>query len=219
MALSVDTSKVTLFGNMGGDIWNTGYWVDVDASLTPPAQADLDTWTTNVRTAWSTNFWTTTIRAMADPAVNYLGVRAHYYPAGSSVSTRTSESLVPSPTLGTGTQIHPYEVATVVTLRTVNASRRGRGRMYLPLSGVPMATGGLYSSGSIGAVADAAKASIDASNALATVGSITSTRAVVASQADGLVLPVTRITMDTKPDSQRRRQNKLVATLTSRTII
>lgn len=215
MPLNEDIIKVTYFGAMGSDVWNTGFNVTLDVAGGVPSQADLNAAAVIFRGFFTLRAWDTAQRALAAVWTSYLGVRLHYYPAGSQVATRVAESLIPSPFVGTSANPHPSQCSIVASLRTVSSSRRGRGRMYLPYNGIGNITGGVYNTTHIPTVGDAVANLLSDVNIMAAVGGLSNFQAVVASQADGICLPVTNVIVDNVPDVQRRRSNNLTATLRS----
>lgn len=212
VALNVPTIKVSINGRAaGGEEWSTGFWcvyVDTDT----PTSSQLNTFAGDVLDAFG-GVWAVELASQTSGAIVPESCRVHFYPAGSLVSTVTGEDTG-TIAAGTSTVTHPYQVGLVCSLRTALATRRGRGRMYLPLTGIPLSAGtGQYNGDEIPTIADAMQAFFNAVNNLTVGGSPVGV--VVASHADGLVQPVTHIIIDSIPDVQRRRANQLAASTTA----
>jgi hypothetical protein len=107
--------------------------------------------------------------------------------------------------VGTGGGNHPKQCSAVMTLRSSLSSRSGRGRMYLPATGVVVIAGGEMTHGDIDNTVDFLAVWF---GALAAGGFVP----VVLSQKLSASNAVTRVDADYVPDTQRRRRNKLVTT-------
>lgn len=191
----------------GGDIFNFGLHVDSTASL----QATATAWAAAITDAWEgtgtpagslTTYYTDEMTVNAASAV--------------SLVTATGQQIeridVPLSLTGTSTgQQLPPQLALVVSLRTILATKRGRGRFYLPA----MATNALSSGRCLPAAQTAvlngwgrALNSLVAAGATPVVWSI------------GLPTPpvVSRIEVGDVFDTQRRRRDQLTEARVSTTI-
>lgn len=208
MPVNTPTVKLDIEGvRTGGEEWNTGFWVDVP---TPITQGDLNVWLGLVATAINT--WWSGVRVYASTNTVPVLVRARFYPANANAATLLAEFGLTS-TAGTGTTLHPYQCAVVASLRTAVPSRRTRGRMYLPLDAMPMQAAGNYNTTGTASVSGQTATMINSINA-ATLAAGTAT-AVIRSEAAGSVQAVTAVVVDSIPDVQRRRANKLASALTT----
>lgn len=216
VALDVPTIKASIVGQFGGgEIWNTGFWLRVNEFATPPAE-QMNDLAEDIFNLWG-GIWLASLDSLAGTGTKPLGCRTHYYPQGSLVSTQTGESLAELAG-GTQTQVHPYQVGVVCSLRTPVATRRTRGRMYLPLNAVPTSAASGQYSADVGVVADAMQAFFNEVNNLL-LGGTDPLSLVVASHASGSTEAVTSIRVDSVPDVQRRRVNALVPLLTENRVI
>lgn len=100
----------------------------------------------------------------------------------------------------------PLQLSTVLTLRTVNLSRSGRGRMYLPTNGegILSGVGHVWSNLVVNNLVDkfAAFLSDRVTN---------SCLPVVVSRSQTLMRPIISVDADYIPDTQRRRRRQLVS--------
>lgn len=136
---------------------------------------------------------------------------AYYYTGG----VATSHSQLAVTHVGTGAASGaPCQIALVLTLRTALATRSGRGRIYLPTRNIVTAgsTGHLSSPANLNTVCDKFR---DYCRSVSTGGVV---NVVVVSQTHSFVNPVTSISADDVPDTQRRRRNKLVGTVHTATV-
>lgn len=140
------------------------------------------------------------------------GVDVYYYPAYPGKAT-ISASADYSPFRGpnTGDNI-PSQCSLVVTLRTATTGRSGRGRVYLPFTrAAQLQTDGQVGVGAIASVADAFKGFSD-SVIGAMSGSLPGYQGpYVVSGTHGVANAVTRFIIDSKVDTQRRREDKQAA--------
>lgn len=115
-----------------------------------------------------------------------------------------------TPPAGPGTSLIPAQNSVVLSLRTANATRKGRGRMYLPGLG----NGGLDTSGMVnptarGNVATAGAALMAAVQYTQGVGPALEIAPVVIGQAGATFFKVKRCSVGSVVDAQRRRRLQL----------
>lgn len=186
-------------------------------TVTPASQALVDATATAI-----TNFWTTNLTGMIDPAFKLEFARlASIAPNGQYVpGTRAYDHTFPGTGGGAGgsTPLYsfPLQVAMVTTMLT--AQPRGqayKGRLYLPYAAGATLNSYLWrwdpavANNRSNAVAAMITALNTALGAKATVFS-TGTKAAPAVGAKQLI---TGCLTDTKPDTQRRRAKQLTSTL------
>lgn len=129
--------------------------------------------------------------------------------------TKPVEGLAGTLTAFGGSSGHnlPPECALVASLRTDLKGRSGRGRMYLPLTGMLIGNDGLAPAVCATDVAGAVAAflnSCDGHTFESSTGSDTGRlRAVVNSTTHGMTSDVNKVLVDTRVDAQRRREDKL----------
>lgn len=135
-------------------------------------------------------------------AVQFLSTRSYLREPGSGVATLVGD-FTGAPLAGSGTQVHPTQVALVVSLRTDIAGRAWRGRIYLPALVASVA----MSQAQLDSVALAAADMIAGINQ--DISGIAGTPWGVAFGPLIEPSPVTSVSLDNLLDTQRRRRNKL----------
>lgn len=191
--------------NVGGEKINTGFWVFLNSS--PPTQSDLDTLTTDAATLW--NSFTGAIQGFLYTGVTWANVNSYYYDGTSDNAALQSIHALTANTGTVSTNGGPIDQCLVVSLRTGLPGRNRRGRMYIPYHTPVLAASGNTSSTNATTMATAAGTLLNGWSA-AHVG-----WAAVVSRTSTQSRPVTQVQVDTKPDIQRRRENKLVASSTA----
>lgn len=161
-----------------------------------------------------------TYAASINPDTNFAETGVYFYPFGSLVATQSAVSPARAASLGTGSGNLPVQTSCVVSLRTGVSGRTGRGRNYLPFNGTALTTGHQFSTTPITNAAIAYQTWLQAINAYSSVPSnVSSIVPCVASHVTGNLSPITQVTVDSDPDTQRRRSDKiLAASQVSRTI-
>lgn len=189
----------TLLGAYTGEIWTFRVHSDGNVSLAA------------AQSAWSSGIG-------AFGSVAYLGD----LPATCSFTEITTAELDPvtggqltkasDPRSEVGTSAAaglPMQIAPVVSLRTLDASRRGRGRFYAPSPAVDTQAEGRMTTTARGNLADSAEAMF---NALQAAG----LTPVLYGGAGATPLNLTSLDVGDVVDTQRRRRNKLIESRTSR---
>lgn len=113
---------------------------------------------------------------------------------------------------GTGSAAHPYQTSLVFSLRTLNATARGKGRLYWPATGVAVDNTSLRISDTTrGIVTTAMKTYLSGiETAMKAVAGLSSLRLVVWSRSNAAGYYVDRILGGDVLDTQRRRRDALV---------
>lgn len=185
-------------GTFEGEIWT--FTMHSDGTLAVGDAADL--WETATATFWnaiSTHINEDTVMVRATTVTLDPGT-------GAQLTRRDRDVTRP------GTSIEaslPYQVTAVVSLRTDDASRRGRGRFYTPSFDVVSQAAGRLTAGAQGDLADGAEAMLEEM------------------QSGGLApVLLSRDTMETREiirldvgdvlDTQRRRRNGLTESRVTR---
>ena len=134
-------------------------------------------------------------------------VRSSYTPAGSATATVIGSSTPDIPSVGSASGSLPTQTALVVSLGTGLAGRSNRGRVYLPMVGYTLA-GHYVASGDVDGLAT------KFTNFLAALNDIAGTGYGFGSCVAGksAATPITGVRIDNRPDIQRRRADKVVAT-------
>lgn len=137
------------------------------------------------------------------PTDSFTQLDSYYYAGGTAAAAHGQAPMVFAGTAPFG--IHPTQIAVVATLRTALNTRRGRGRIYLPATGVQMTgTYPLLATSTVNAMLDALALMLTARKLDPLVAP------VVVSQTGSITSPIISVDGDTIADTQRRRRNKLV---------
>jgi len=201
--------KVSVRGTMAGGVQDVswGFWLGV-GNVDFISQSDLDGITADVKTAVDAFLQTSTVAKWWTSQEVFTGVQCYAYFASSVTADLQAEALFAAGRAGSGTANHPKETSIVVSLRSGTPGRSGRGRFYLPATGIAMDATGVVSSDT-----DVDNLGNAADTMFTTLGTAT-WELVVASFTKGRVYPVTSLVTDNRPDTQRRRTDKISATHT-----
>jgi hypothetical protein len=202
-----DTYRVSILGTGPlGETFDTSFWGYNGA---PTTNAAANTLAGLIRDAWVTNARTAMI-PMLSTQQKYTEIRLYSYPEGGPTASFIGSAPI---TTGTGTSgtFNATQIAMVVSLRTAMAGRRHRGRMYLPAAGLASATQHQWTQTQCDDVATAMGNFFSAVNAIGTFGAVVVLSQVGAGEWEN----VSEIRVDSKPDIQRRRANKLLPSFTS----
>lgn len=133
---------------------------------------------------------------------------SYYYPSGS-----THAALVSTPATltaaGAGSRQMPPQCALVMSLRSLTPGRSGRGRNYLPMGIGGSNNGGGIGNTQLGTVA-AAYTNILTNISALSISGFTGQVPIVASFTTGLFYQVINVVADSKIDTQRRREDKVL---------
>lgn len=204
MTIPADVSRVSILGTgPGSEQFDTSFWLIGDAPLNSTgantiAASVRDLWQTHASSSWKTLLATTQ---------TFTEIRVYGYKDGGPVATAIGSAAIASGA-GTGANKNALQLCMVVSLRTLFAGRRNRGRMYLPATGLTPASTHDYQFSNVQQVANGTAAFFSGINASAP-GYIVG---VVSQVGAGAVNGVTSVYVDGKPDIQRRRANKFVST-------
>lgn len=144
------------------------------------------------------------LKAALHSSDHLAGVNAQYVVGTAVIGSAYSE--LGSPEAGAGATRHDFSTAWVVSLRTDEAGRTARGRCYFPATGVSLDATGVIEAPTPSAFADGF------GNLLADVTTAhtdPTAEIQVYSRTLDILRPVTRVLVDSRPDNQRRRLNKL----------
>jgi hypothetical protein len=190
--------------NLGGEVINTGWWAFLNTAA--PTQTDINTLTSDAAGVWNT--FSLAMEPYFYTGVSWKQVQSYYYDGGSNnaalqgVANLTANAGTQA---GTGT---PIDTCVVASLRTGFPGRDKRGRMYLPYHKAVLNATGQMSSTDAGLIVAAC------GNMFNSWSSAHPGWAAVVSRTSSSSRAITQVLVDTKPDVQRRRENKLVATAT-----
>jgi len=210
MAIPSGMTRVVFGGTApNGEIFQWGFWVQGTASTNVEASALAE----DLLQVWLDLDVRLPIQSLIKSDSSYTFVKAYCYPTGGPTATFVGERTITpgGGGGGSGSGNAPLYQCMVVSTRTALSGRTHRGRLYLPASGTTLDTTHRFANPLLGQVADAMKAMFDAVNDFVVpVGLVVS----VLSQKDSDSEFVTSISIDSKPDVQRRRENKMAPGLT-----
>lgn len=194
-----------------GDIAAVQSW-SVSLSLAPAPATVSQSSLTAVCTAAMNRFatwWSASTGGLAGrnaADVRFLGADAYLYAAGGGGGAALQASTdLTTPVAGTSTGPHPTQTSLVVTLLTGLPGRSFRGRMYLPMTGGALGTNHQLTQANVTDLVTAGKAFFDGLNTDA--ASLAYGSVCVHGRAGDIEVESIRI--DSEPDVQRRRANKL----------
>jgi hypothetical protein len=191
-----------------GDIWMTGFQVDADAG--EDAASTLASWVTAWALFWNGTGASDDFKSLAKTTLTTIEqTSTEVGPDGKNVTQAVATVAL----AGTATDDSmPGETSPVISLRTANASKAGRGRLYLPcVTEASNAGSGVIVTGSQTQLADAAQNLIQSLNgANMAVG--------VFHRFTNTFDPVTACDVANLFRVQRRRQNKVTTVRSRRTV-
>lgn len=201
MSIPDGLTKLVISGGLGAgaEKWACSLWLDGYTAGTGSGSIDLDA--LEINTQWVA-FRTAVLACMtADDNFNQLD--SYYYEGNVAVAHKQKTGSHPGTV---SSNVHPFQIAGVLTLRTANATRSGRGRIYLPTHAIPIFTTGQLSGSQLNTCADTLAAWMSTfaeSSPLITP--------VVVSQTHGTKSAITSVENDLILDTQRRRRSKLTS--------
>jgi hypothetical protein len=215
----VSAIKLTWGGFIGGvQTWSTGLWLNHTELSPGMSQAQLDAWAAAMDPFVAT--WVTAIKPSWSAGTDWRGVTASNYSIGTTVANRISHSNLSGTVVGTGSSILPPQCSLVHSLRTTEAGRRGRGRMYVPLTSNTVQANHQTTSATTVTHTAATIALIHSLNAHAAGPTNTNAQIVsVASFTSGAMFPVTSVITNSDIDIQRRRSDKVLAAFQTATAV
>lgn len=189
----------TLLGTYPGEVWTFRVHSDGNISLAAAQSA----WASGV-TAFASAAYLGDL--CADVAFTEI-TTAELDPVTGGQLTKASD---PRSEVGTSVAAClPFQCTPVVSLRTADASRRGRGRFYAPSPAVDTQSGGRLTATAQGNLADSAAALF---GGLSGAG----LQPVLYGGAGSTTIPLVSLDVGDVIDTQRRRRNKLIEARTSR---
>jgi hypothetical protein len=201
MAIPAGVARVSITGTEpASDIFDTSFWVNTtNASNNAEAGAYASMVASHFASSLGAGF--------SGIAGLNRGLVAHVYgyPTGGPVATAVgSAPITYSGTAGSGSNFN--QICLVTTLLTAQSGRSKRGRMYWPAFNLQtqLPTVPLFAVTPVNTFVNGLANFFDAINADALAGTVT-----VVSRTLSSIEHVTAVRADYKPDTQRRRINKL----------
>jgi hypothetical protein len=211
MAIPADVMRLSIVGHGAGpDIWNISFWWkpslpgDHVASTNAQAAASLTAILGDAK--WTT--FKTFLMTLMPSACTLDSVSLYCYPTGGPNATAIANTLTPAVgTNGVGPQIP--QTCQVASLRTGQSGRSFRGRVYLPKWSATL-TGALQFAGTDCTTTANAVAAFLSGWSLKTITPAgQGIFAVVVSPTRGAASGIEKVVVDSKPDVQRRRINRM----------
>lgn len=205
--------KVVLQGTLATvQSWSTSFWLDLGDPAPQPSQAALDAYAAAITGAMATPVGTIAT-ALFGSTTKTTQVELYWYNPNTihAAMVATPQALVKT---GGGGADGPLFTALVASMRSLTPGRSGRGRCYWPLTiAGPTGAGGQVGAATCSTLATQWAGVLTAVNALPAGGAAPlGQAAVVASFTKGIGYPINHVTVDSIPDTQHRRSDKLVAT-------
>lgn len=212
--VSLDMIKLNARGTiLTSQSWSTGFWCTFDAGGAW-GSANFLAYATAME-ALVQNWWQS-VKVLAKSTTSYTGMDAYLYPSAATTAQQVANVSAGGGIQGSGTGTNPTQTSLVMSLRTNVSGRRGRGRMYVPATGVPLDSNHQVSSATCIVAANATRDLFDDVNAYVNApANIVSQRVVIRSAAAGNGPAVTVVLVDSEPDIQRRRADALAAIYTA----
>lgn len=212
VALAGPAIRVVMQGRIDtSQTWSVSIWNQVVTTVgTGFTQAQLNTLAADMDTIAQTCF--STYASSVHPDTDFRQTSVYHYPATVLNSTQVAVSPARAAAVGTGTGNLPVQCSCVVSLHTGTSGRSGRGRNYLPFTGAILTTHHQFNTTPITNAAIAYQAMLQSFLSYTSGGSnVASLIPSVASHVTGLMYPITQVTVDSDPDVQRRRSDKILA--------
>lgn len=212
--LGKNAVKQVLYGSFAGtqDV-SVGLWVDTGVG-TPPTQSEFDTYAATMSGFWLTAVSDSDLNKAWTNQLKFSGLRCYHYTTPSTHADLVSEAPFGTDVAGEGSTAHPTEVSIVCSNRSAVPGRSGRGRSYWPANALPISSTGQFTDSNIGPLALVLQSLYQSINGEAITFDSLSQLVAIASFTKGNLYPVVRIEVDDKPDTQRRRQDKVPSLLT-----
>lgn len=215
VGLPSDAVKLVIQGSIAGvQSWSVGLWGQI--TLPGGAWAIANQQAATEDLAGFVETWAVAMRQFWAPDTQYEQLSSYFYPAHSLVSTQVGTFAETTPIVGTGSHYHSTSCSMVQSLRTDVPGRSGRGRIYVPADAANINTAHEFSSSDIGAASGATATMLHGFNGYSSVPhGVTALHMMVASFTKLQMNDITSVVVDSRPDSQRRREDKMPITNTS----
>lgn len=203
MPIPADVCKISLVGSVsGGEEFVTSFWITGGPADSSEA---ANAFAASIVALPSFATLLARLKGMMTSDMSYTQLRVYRYQSGGNTADFVGFAPIAAGQ-GTSTGNGILQVAMVATLNTLFAGRRYRGRMYFPATGMGITAHQFATTAAQGLATDLA-AFFSAVNSIGLVGAV-SVVSRIASEATG----VSQVSVDTKPDIQRRRAEGLVPT-------
>jgi hypothetical protein len=206
-----NSARLDIRGTLAGgaDVFSTSVWLrsTVIGGAAPGTNAQAQTAVSAIVAMTQFSAFITAVKAWLVTTDAYTNCALYSYPTGHTSADAIGTQTFGSST-GLSTQYGPRQMSRVITLRTGQAGRSFRGRMYIPAPGVTILSNGLIQNDAQPAC-DALTAWFRAMALASFWPAGTGVFASVHSPTRGVMTSVTQVSCDSRPDIQRRRANRL----------
>lgn len=208
MTFADEHQLVTVFGTAFGGLETWSFGVRFGGSGSTVTQALADALVAPTVTLWNDpTLFMPNSHSLTGVKVAPIGIDGKYPPGQIAYIGTIAPDTGP-----TSTNLHPAQVATVVTFLSTPTprGRASRGRIYLPpaASTVNPTTG---QNGMAASLAAAVRTWLNALNGLAVLGNAS----IMSELGTGLSTPITHVRADSLYDTQRRRRRQLTSPTTT----
>lgn len=206
MSIPAGCTKVSIIGTMeGADVFDTGFFME---GLTIASAADANTAAASMASIFDSVAGKSYLLGLMAVGTNITEFRVYHYTGGPTATFVGSHLQAEA---GQGTAQLPAQVAVVATTLTGFSGRSNRGRMYWPADGADLSGGHQLPAALVGHVAGTvAEYFHDIKVAYPGI-----TGPCVVSQTNTSYKAITSVKVDSKPDIQRRRANKVTPITTA----
>lgn len=196
--------RMVMYGTLpGGEIWNAGYFIDIPASSPTEASSFATTAFTVLSDGTGTHFGARLAAKWLHNGSTFAGVKCYSYNSAGTHATYKGQSSGGA-LVGTalGSLTNPTSV--VLTVNTALAGSTHRGRIYMPAVGqIPDTINGYFPSTDVANLCAAFATDIKTASNFSTQAHL-----IVVSQKLTSFMPAVSISVDQRPDTQRRRANR-----------
>lgn len=208
--MTVPIVKIVIGGHIVNQPWSFGIFCDA-AGAQNASSADCVAAATLLSVPIAV--WANLFKANWSTATKLESVAVYAYAAGSVTSHSNGSFSLASSVTGTGSSnIHPAYTSLVHTLLTGQSGGSNRGRCYVPITAAPLqAATSQFLVTDVNTFATNFAAMLTAITAVS-APIITNFIPVVASFTRGVTTAVNSVRVDTLPDTQHRREDKLAIT-------
>lgn len=211
-----DVYHVVFGGSLpSGEIWESGFWVEGDAPTSNDlANATAQLWAAQLQAADTSGAMRITL-THCQASVTFDYVRVYSYPAGGPHAAYIGYHAASIAGTTSDTSVLPNQICLVVSLRTNNAGRSNRGRMYMPLNGINLQPNAQLNQAACTAIANGWATCFSDWNASGDNGQVV----VMSRVGAGHTNVVSEVIVDSIPDTQRKRRNKVAAAFVQTAVV
>lgn len=208
--IDVSLTKVSVKGTLANGVQDCswGFWV-MDNLPDVVTQESYDALCAELATPIEAFLGSGAVTKFWGALDQFTEISFYQYAINTTHARLVSIQNLSSPASGGGSSWHPKQTSIVVSLRSSVPGRSGRGRFYLPATGVAINDGGTFGTNSdIDNLATTAQTMFNALYAIPV-------QPCVASFTKAQALELAYIEIDNVPDTQRRRRDKIESTHTA----